>query len=132
MSVPYPRTKETLAAIQGRGAKIGAVTSRSKMTSISTLELADLLPFFDTVISMEDAPAIKPSPEPLLVALTNIGSDPSRAVMIGDSHLDIEAGKNAGTRTVRMTSGFHADHLHDPEPDFIISDIGDLLEIDFS
>ena len=52
---------------------------------------------------------------------------PKKAIMIGDSHLDIEAGKNAGMKTIRATYGFHKDNLHNPEPDFFISDIKELL-----
>ena len=49
--------------------------------------------------------------------------------MIGDSHFDIEAGKNAGTKTIRATYGFHTDKLNEPRPDYFINDISDLLKL---
>ncbi|SRR5258708_7552898 len=120
---------EVLKKLHKKGYKIAAVTTRSKKTSSQTLEDCGILSFFDVVISGEDAHALKPDPAPLLLALERLGEAPEQTVMIGDSHLDIEAGKNAGTKTIRATYGFHKDKLHDPEPDFFIDNINDLLKI---
>ena len=49
--------------------------------------------------------------------------------MVGDSNVDIEAGKNARTKTIRATYGFHKDKMHEPEPDYFIEDISDLLKV---
>ena len=108
---------------------MAAVTSRSKKTSHQTLKDSGIFDFFETVISVEDTENLKPHPEPLLKALADMGELPQRAVMIGDSHLDIEAGKAAGTKTIRVTYGFHKEKLNDPEPDYLIYDIKDLLDL---
>lgn len=76
-----------------------------------------------------DGTLLKPHPAPLLKALERMSLPISSAAMIGDSHLDIEAGKNAGTKTVRATYGFHTDKLHESKPDFIINSIAELLNI---
>lgn len=44
----------------------------------------------------------KPEPGMLLEALSRLGVEPARAVMIGDSPSDVEAGRRAGTRTVQL------------------------------
>jgi pyrophosphatase PpaX len=90
---------------------------------------AGLLDIFDTIVSFEDAGGQKPDPAPLLQALQILGETPDRAVMIGDSHLDIEAGRNAGVQTIRATYGFHKEKLEEPNPDFMIDDIKDLLKL---
>ncbi|MES3032049.1 MAG: HAD-IA family hydrolase [Patescibacteria group bacterium] len=125
----FEGTLETLKVLHEKGYKIAAVTSRSKQTSSQTLADCGILDFFDTVISKEDTKDLKPNPAPLFLALGRLGEQPENAVMIGDSHFDIEAGKNAGIKTIRATYGFHADNLHDPEPDFFINDITELLKI---
>ena len=84
---------------------------------------------FDTIICGEDTKELKPHPAPLFRALELIKSNPETSVMIGDSHLDIEAGKNAGTKTIRAVYGFHADNLKNPEPDFFIDKMADLLRL---
>ena len=105
---------------------MGAVTSRSNKTSHQTLVNAGMSDFFDVVISAEDTKELKPNPAPLFKALKYLKATPEQAVMVGDSHLDIEAGKNAGTKTIRVTYGFHNDNLDEPKPDLFIHDIGEL------
>lgn len=125
----FPETLQILTVLKQKGYKLGAVTTRSKKTSLKTLASCGVLELFDTVISGEDAKEIKPHPGPLLKALENLNELPQNAIMIGDSHFDIEAGKNAGTKTIRVTYGFHNDNLHAPEPDFFIDDIADILKL---
>jgi pyrophosphatase PpaX len=129
LSKLFPNALSTLTYLKKKGYKLGAVTTRSNKTSHQTLVNAGIFDLFDIVISFEDAKKLKPNPDPLLKALENMNETPEKAVMIGDSHLDIEAGKNAGTKTIRAAYGFHKDNLHNPEPDFIVEDIGDLLKI---
>ena len=128
LSVPFPNSVKTLSALQERGFKIGAVTSRSH-TSVETLKRAGAADFFGVVISPDDTPVHKPEPTPLFMALKVLGERPGEAVMIGDSDLDVQAGKNAGMKTIRARYGFHSDNLHNPEPDAIIGDISELLNL---
>ncbi|OGI65664.1 hypothetical protein A3H53_02040 [Candidatus Nomurabacteria bacterium RIFCSPLOWO2_02_FULL_40_10] len=125
----FPNTCKTLHKLKKKGYRLGAITSRSKITSKQTLKDAGVFDLFDIILSAEDTKDLKPHPEPLLKALRYMKEAPERAVMIGDSHLDIETGKNAGTKTIRATYGFHKDNLHNPEPDFFIDDISDLLKL---
>ena len=129
LSRPFPNTIKVLNNLKEKGYKIGAVTSRRREGVCRTLVDANILDLFDVVISVDDVKELKPDPEPLFKALENLKETPERAVMIGDSNVDIEAGKNAGTKTIRAVYGFHKDYLHNPEPDFIIKDISDLLKI---
>ncbi|MBI4268631.1 HAD-IA family hydrolase [Candidatus Uhrbacteria bacterium] len=129
LSVIFPNALETVTMLKERGYAMAAVTTRSRRTSLQTLKNAGIFDFFDVVISGEDAKELKPHPAPLFAALKNLQAVPEAAVMVGDSHFDIEAGKNAGTKTIRATYGFHADNLFEPEPDFFIDDIKDLLEL---
>ena len=43
---------------------------------------------------------MKPNPEPVLRAVSDLGVHASRAVLVGDSLSDIQAGKAAGIRTI--------------------------------
>ncbi len=123
----FPNTLETLKLLKEKGYKLAAVTTRSKKTSHQTLIDTGIFDLFDVVISLEDAHEPKPHPAPLLKALELLSETPDHAVMIGDSHLDIEAGKNAETKTIRATYGFHKDNIDNPKPDHVIDDISELL-----
>jgi pyrophosphatase PpaX len=129
LSVPFSGVLETLELLHRSGVKLAAVTNRRSGTAVPTLEKAGLLGLLDPIICADDVVNPKPDAEPVLAALMKMRETPGRAVMVGDSSIDVEAGRNAGTKTVRVTYGFHADDLHDPEPDVIIRDFRDLRKL---
>lgn len=129
LSAPFPNTIETLTALKSRGYRCATVSTRAKITTLETLELANIKEFFDVCISGDDAPTHKPNPAPLFLALEQLSASPAQAVMIGDSHLDVQAGKNAGTKTIRVSYGFHTDYIDDPKPDAVIHNIHELLTL---
>lgn len=127
--VPFPGATKTINELKKNGYKIAAITTRSKKTAYQTLLDSDMYNLFEVIICGEDAKELKPNPTPLFRALELIKGIPENSVIIGDSHLDIEAGKNAGTKTIRALYGFHTDNLNNPAPDFFIKSITDLLRL---
>jgi pyrophosphatase PpaX len=127
--VPFAGTRKSLETLKKAGLKIAACTTRSNKSMHSTLEHARIMDYFDVIICPEDTANHKPHPEPLLKALQVVDVLPQHAVMVGDSVVDIQAGKNAGTQTVRATYGINTDHLHNPEPDAFIDSIEALLPL---
>lgn len=128
LSTPFPHAKETLHTLKSAAIKIAAITMRSKRTSLKTLEMAELLPYCDVVVSAEDTQRAKPDPEPLLKALQQLQVDPADAIMIGDSQTDVLAGKRAGTKTVGATYGAGAS-VAASDPDFLIGDIQKIIDL---
>lgn len=59
--------------------------------------------------------------------LKQMGLGPRDVVMIGDSDIDIEAGKRIGAKTVMIKRG-HYDY-GGPEPDFTINSLNELEEV---
>jgi HAD superfamily hydrolase (TIGR01509 family) len=53
-----------------------------------------------TVIGREDVARPKPDPEGVAVALSRLGTPPARAVLVGDTFHDVEAGHRGGVRVV--------------------------------
>lgn len=51
----------------------------------------------------------KPAPGMILQATREHGIDLSRAFFIGDKEIDVECGRNAGVRTIRVQTGFQHD-----------------------
>lgn len=128
LAQPFPHTKETLISLSQDYA-IAAVTTRSKRTSIKTLEGTGLLPFISVVISREDISHPKPHPEPLLRAITLLDILPTHAVMIGDADPDIQAGKNAHIKTIGVTWGSCGMDIAKSSPDGIAQDIRDIPQL---
>lgn len=58
------------------------------------------------------------------------GVEPQEVYVIGDTPLDIEAGKKAGYRTVAVaTSIYTEDDLKKFSPDFVFTSIGEILKV---
>ncbi len=129
LAVPFPGAGEMLASLQARGIRLAAVTSRSRRTSVRSLEVTGLFEYFAVIVSAEDAEALKPDPAPLRFALTALGADAAGAVMVGDSEADILAGRALGIRTVAATYGFGGRSVLEHAPDAVIEDIGDLVGV---
>jgi pyrophosphatase PpaX len=125
----FPSTMDVLQTIKQRGLKIGAITTRSIRTSVRSLEQNGIADYFDVIVSAEDVTRHKPDPEPILKALDFLRLKPNEAVMVGDTYADIEAGKNAGTRTVAALYGFGGERLLALNPDFAIRELSELLKI---
>ena len=126
LSKPFVGAKEVLQKLKDSGFTLAACTTRSKITSLDTLENAGLKIYFEVIISSEDTKNSKPDPEPLLVALEKVGGVAENAIMIGDSWVDIQAGKNAGTKTIRCLYGVNQERLHVPEPDAFVSSVEEI------
>lgn len=126
LAVPFPGAGEALAALTGAGLRLAAVTSRSQRTSVRSLEICGLAGYFAAVVSAEDVKRLKPDPEPLRLALELLGRGAARAVMVGDTAADVEAGKAAGVFTVAATYGFQGAGVLAASPDGSIGSIGEL------
>lgn len=114
----YPGVRETLEALSGY--KRAVISNKREALSRKTLEGLGLAGFFDLVAGSDTTHEKKPSPAPILWALSELEASPAEAVMVGDSNFDVDAGKAAGITTVAVTYGYrpleaisHADYLID-------------------
>jgi D-glycero-D-manno-heptose 1,7-bisphosphate phosphatase len=69
----------------------------------------------------------KPEPGLLEAAVRDFGVAPADAVMIGDAASDVEAGRRAGTRTVRIGPGSAS--APGPDADLVAPDLRDAVEL---
>jgi phosphoglycolate phosphatase len=100
----YPFVGEILQKLAGF--KKAIISNKREYLSVKLLEELDILKYFDLVIGSDTAPERKPSPVPVMYALSKLGVKPQEAVIVGDSNYDIEAGRKAGMRTVAVTYGY--------------------------
>ncbi len=121
---------ETIVALKEAGYKLGVVTSKMNQLAIKGLRLYDLDRHFDCIIGCDDIIKPKPDAEPVLKALSLLNATPEEALMVGDRHHDILAGKNAGVGTVGVSwSLLGRKYLEEYDPDYIIDDMKELLSI---
>jgi HAD superfamily hydrolase (TIGR01509 family) len=82
---------------------------------------------FRVVIGVDTVLRPKPDPEGVRVALARLGVEAQHAVFVGDTIMDVLAGRGAGTKTVALTNG-HGDpgELEAASPDILIPDLTHL------
>jgi HAD superfamily hydrolase (TIGR01549 family) len=111
---PHPMihgTRELLAALAGRY-PLAIVSARSERSTLDFLAEHELERYFRVVVSAQTCRHTKPFPEPLIYAAAQMGVPPNSCLMVGDTTVDIRAGRMAGAQTVGVLCGFgEADEL---------------------
>lgn len=126
----FPHVNETMEELARRGIKMGIVTTKIRPTTIRALEMFDLLKYMDTIVTVDDVTHAKPHPEPVLTAVRNLGADPRRTLMVGDSTVDIQSAKAAGVYAAAVAWSLKGEEiLSTYEPHFIIHDMKDICDI---
>ena len=95
-----PGIPEALEKFKKLGYKQCIVTSRTGESALRYLKIFGLEDCFDGIVSCEDTEAHKPDPEPIILALSKMGTRADEAIMIGDGPFDIKCANNAGVRSV--------------------------------
>ncbi len=121
---------ETIQTLKEKGFKLGIVTTKIRTTVNMGLKLTKLDQFFDVVVTLDDVEHAKPNPEPIFKALEQLDAKPEEAIMVGDNHHDIGAGKNAGTKTAGVAWSIKGrDYIESFQPDYVLDKMSDLLAI---
>jgi N-acetyl-D-muramate 6-phosphate phosphatase len=100
-----PGVPEMLAKLRQRY-PLAVISARDENNTMAFLEQCDLAANFDVVITALSARHTKPYPDPILLAARRMGVPPAACLMIGDTTVDIRAGKAAGAQTVGVLCGF--------------------------
>jgi pyrophosphatase PpaX len=123
----FPGVIETLQELERRGNPMGVVTSKSNEMMDRGLAYVGAIDFMKTRIGMDSCTVHKPEPEPVLVALRELGYQPHEALFIGDSPHDIASGNAAGVTSVAALWGpFTREQLDQQRPSRYLDRITDL------
>ncbi len=85
---------------------LGIATSRDRWSAAAILEAADLNRFLQCVATARTTLRAKPHPQPIIWAANQLGVHPHSLLMVGDTTVDIHAGRAAGAQTAGVLSGF--------------------------
>jgi HAD superfamily hydrolase (TIGR01509 family) len=127
-TIPAPYVGQTLQVLSQR-MKLAVITMRymSNAKVAEELRRHGLDGYFAHIVTALDTPKPKPSPQALVKAVEAIDVEMCACVIVGDSVVDVEAGRAAGAKTVAVTSGLYTlEELEAAKPDFIIKAISDL------
>lgn len=129
LAVAFPNTVNTLIELRKRGIEIAVVTSRMKASFIEMARSNEILDLINVIVAKDDTANQKPDPEPLVLALRKLGMKPANAVMLGDTSMDVEAGKAAGVETIGATYGSHGERVRESNPTYVVNDISEIYPI---
>ena len=127
-SVLYPNIEETLSFIrEEKDIKISLLTTKGQDQAEKIINYFYLDKFFDLIMGSREGIAHKPSAEPLLMICDELNVKSANTIMVGDTEIDIQCGKNAGAITCAVSYGFRSEEtLINHKPDFIYNSVLEL------
>tara|TARA_R110000782_G_scaffold258088_1_gene347660 strand:- start:805 stop:1506 length:702 start_codon:yes stop_codon:yes gene_type:complete len=125
---PFPGAVAALTALRDAGCTLAVCTNKPAGATAEILGALDLAPFFAAVAGGDTVPgARKPDPRHLMHVLDQLGVAPGDAVMVGDSHNDVNVAKAAGVVTVAVTFGYAHGPVGELGADVLIDHFDDLV-----
>lgn len=121
-----PGVEEMLKLMEGRY-PMSVVSARDEKSTMRFLTQFDLCKYFEVIVTGLSAPRTKPYPDPIFLAAERMGVRPEECIMIGDTTVDMRAGKAAGAQTVGVLCGFGEEpELRQLGADLILKSTADL------
>lgn len=102
----YNGVPELLDALSVASIPIALVSNKNTAHCIRILDIFGIERFFTAVLGGDSVSECKPSPMPLLEAVTRCGAAVETSFMIGDSCNDFEAARKGGIRSIGCLFGY--------------------------
>ncbi len=122
-----PGCSEALEWLRDRGIPMGVCTRNSQTTAEKALREKGIAHYFEAVVGCTTKHRTKPHPDQLLECYRVLEVEPSRGVIVGDSHHDVIMGKKAGSYTVAVPMYFsNVEKMKEAGVDRIIDSLAEL------
>ena len=124
-TVLYPGVRETLEALSGFA--MAVLTNKPVRVSRGILQGLDVAGHFRAVYGGNSFERKKPDPMGVESILREFGMAPAEGMIVGDSDVDVQTARNAGTWVCGVTYGFGSHRLGEYPPDLLINSLAELL-----
>ena len=125
-SRPFDGAVTVLEGFRAEGARLAICTNKRLALAERLLEELGIAHLFDAVAGRDSFEVYKPHPDHVRGAVRLAGGDLKRAVMIGDTGIDIAAARAADVPVVGCTFGYSEEPMETLAPDVIISHYTEL------
>jgi phosphoglycolate phosphatase len=121
----YPGVLETLQNLDGM--PMAVLTNKPVRVSRWILEGLGVDKYFRFIYGGNSFERKKPDPMGLDSILRDFGAAPEQAMVVGDSEVDVQTARNAGSWVCCVTYGFGSDRLDEYPPDLLVSNLTELV-----
>ena len=120
----YPGVRETLDALSGMS--MAVLTNKPVGASRGILQGLGLSGHFQIIYGGNSFERKKPDPKGVETILREFGAAPAQAMVVGDSEIDVQTARNAGTWVCGVTYGFGSHRLAEYPPDLLVDSLTEL------
>ena len=122
-------SRELIVSLKERGHVVVLASSAKQDEVEAYLDLLDARDLADAWTTSDDVESTKPAPDLVHAAVARVDSDPSDAVMVGDTPWDVKAAGAAGVPTLAVvTGGFSEAELRDAGAAEVYESVSELRD----
>jgi phosphoglycolate phosphatase len=125
-TVTYPGVREALAALEGM--PMAVLTNKPVRFSERIVEGLGLARYFRFIYGGNSFGTKKPDPEGMLALLRDFQADARQTMIVGDSEVDVQTARNAGTWACGVTYGLGSSRLAGCPPDLLVDRLTELID----
>lgn len=123
-TITYPGVREGLAALEGL--TMAVLTNKPARFSQRIIERLGLAPYFRFIYGGNSFETKKPDPAGMQVLLRNFEAEAKQVMLVGDSEVDVQTARNAGTWACGVSYGLGSEGLAASPPDLLVDSLVEL------
>jgi len=123
----YPGVEDALRALAG--CPMAVLTNKPTGISVEILESLGLAKFLRAIYGGDSFEKKKPHPAGARTILQELGTAAEEAAMVGDSEVDVQTARNAGTLAVAVNYGFGTHDRTAHPADVYLDSMADLIPL---
>ncbi len=127
-SRPFDGAVPALEDLASAGAKLAVCTNKREALSRQLLDALNIAHLFDAIAGRDTFAVSKPHPDHLTGAIRMAGGDARRAIMVGDTIVDIETARSANVPSIVVTFGYSGEPVDKLKADISINHYRDLMQ----
>lgn len=123
----YPGVREALEIWRAAGKKMAVLTNKPVRFSQDLVAGLGIADYFARVYGGNSFETKKPDPFVLNRIMQELRVAPARTLMIGDSSVDVQTARNAGTTCAGVTFGLRPQDFEHYPPDALVDDLREIV-----
>lgn len=123
----YPGMKELIGKLKNDGVLLSIYTGKGRQSSEITLKQIGVFDYFDMIVTGDDIPGQKPSPDGINMFISEYNLVKEKVVMVGDAPPDVKAARNAGIKAASVVWDSYAkEKVLAMESDYVFHTVEEL------